>query len=109
MTLAMQHPLIDQQAIASMSSDDNKPKSLMSRGKGDYKIVTGGRSIKHHRVSNWSGHSYWPANPVGALDPGSSPEQPAAKRQKVKRVPTKYVYDYQSPDAKTPAVKAPAT
>ncbi len=92
-----------------MSSDDKKPKSLMSRGKGDYKIVTGGRSIKHHRVSNWSGHSYWPANPVEALDPGSSPEQPAAKRQKVKRVPTKYVYDYQSPDAKAPAVKAPAT
>ena len=91
-----------------MSSEDSKPKSLMSRNKGDCKIVTGGRSIKHHRVSNWAGHSYWPANPVEALDPGSSsPEQPASKKQKTKRVPTKYVYDYQGAEGKAGPIKVP--
>ena len=67
-----------------MSSSDNKPKSLMSRNKGDGQVITGGRSVKHHRVNPSLHHSTWPANPVEDLDAA-----PAAKRVKKNRVPRK--------------------
>ena len=76
--------MLTSQAMASMSSEESKPRSLMSRNKGDSKVISGGRSIKHHRLVNWSApqHSTWPANP----DHPGSLEQPA-KRQKRKRIP----------------------
>ncbi len=67
-----------------MSSSDSKPKSLMSRNKGDGQVITGGRSIKHHRVNPTLHHSTWPANPVE--DPDIAP---AAKRAKKHRLPRK--------------------
>lgn len=37
------------QAVASMGSNDREPQSVMSRNKGDGKVVTGGRKIKHRQ------------------------------------------------------------
>lgn len=66
-----------------MSSEETKPRSVMSRGKDNDKVVSGGRPIKYHRVTSWAGSqpSVWPPN----ADVASSPEQPA-KRQKRMRV-----------------------
>ncbi|KAL9576140.1 MAG: hypothetical protein Q9212_007350 [Teloschistes hypoglaucus] len=73
----------DSFAIASMSSEEHKPRSVMSRSPEAGKITTGARSIKHHRVATWppGHHSLWPP---GADPPSPSPEQPA-KRQKKTR------------------------
>ncbi|KAL8827039.1 MAG: hypothetical protein Q9170_007172 [Blastenia crenularia] len=73
----------DSFAMASMSSEENKPRSVMSRSKDSGRVVSGGRSIKHRRVTSWppGHHSGWP----GAPEAAPSPEQPA-KRQKRKRV-----------------------
>lgn len=65
-----------------MSSSEHKPKSLMSRNKGDSQVITGGRSIKHHRGNPSRNHSTWVVNPVDELDPA-----PAAKRVKKNRIP----------------------
>ena len=65
-----------------MSSSEHKPKSLMSRNKGDSQVISGGRSIKHHRGNPSRHHSTWVANPVDELDPA-----PAAKRVKKNRIP----------------------
>lgn len=66
-----------------MSSEEHKPRSVMSRSPEAGKITTGARSIKHHRVATWppGHHSIWPP---GADPPSPSPEQPA-KRQKKTR------------------------
>ncbi|KAL8910529.1 MAG: hypothetical protein Q9172_007830, partial [Xanthocarpia lactea] len=74
----------DSFAMASMSSEESKPRSVMSRSKESNKVVSGGRSIKYHRVPTWPAghHSTWP----GHVDGSPSPEQPA-KRQKRNRVP----------------------
>lgn len=66
-----------------MSSEESKPRSVMSRSKESGRVVSGGRSIKYRRVTSWppGHHSGWPA----AAETSSSPEQPA-KRQKRKRV-----------------------
>ncbi|KAL8731160.1 MAG: hypothetical protein Q9166_003567 [cf. Caloplaca sp. 2 TL-2023] len=74
----------DSFAMASMSSEESKPRSIMSRSKEHDRAVSGGRSIKYHRVPTWPGghHSTWP----GHTDTSPSPEQPA-KRQKRIRVP----------------------
>ncbi|KAL8681602.1 MAG: hypothetical protein Q9186_002271 [Xanthomendoza sp. 1 TL-2023] len=74
----------DSFAMASMSSEESKPRSVMSRSKENNKVVSGGRSIKYHRVPTWpvGHHSTWP----GHADTSPSPEQPA-KRQKRNRVP----------------------
>ncbi|KAL8714375.1 MAG: hypothetical protein Q9220_001708 [cf. Caloplaca sp. 1 TL-2023] len=73
----------DSFAMASMSSEESKPRSVMSRTKENARVVSGGRSIKYHRGSTWpiSHHTTWPPN-----GEASSPEQPA-KRQKRTRVP----------------------
>lgn len=67
-----------------MSSEESKPRSVMSRSKETGKVVSGGRSIKYRRVTSWPpGHrSGWPTT----AEASTSPEQPA-KRQKRKRVP----------------------
>ena len=65
-----------------MSSSDHKPKSLMSRNRGDGQVITGGRSLKHHRGNPSLHHSTWVANPVDELDAA-----PAAKRIKKNRIP----------------------
>ena len=70
------------QAVASMSSSDHRPKSLMSRNRGDGQVITGGRSLRHHRGNPSFHHSTWVANPVDELDAG-----PAAKRAKKNRIP----------------------
>ncbi|KAL8798068.1 MAG: hypothetical protein Q9182_006979 [Xanthomendoza sp. 2 TL-2023] len=74
----------DSFAMASMSSEESKPRSVMSRSKENNRVVSGGRSIKYHRGHTWpvGHHSTWP----GHVDPSPSPEQPA-KRQKRHRVP----------------------
>ncbi|KAI4114712.1 MAG: hypothetical protein LQ345_004553 [Seirophora villosa] len=74
----------DSFAMASMSSEESKPRSVMSRSKDSGKVVSGGRSIKYRRVTSWppGHHSGWPT--IAEASP--SPEQPA-KRQKRKRVP----------------------
>lgn len=54
----------------------------MSRNKGDGQVITGGRSIKHHRVNASLHHSSWPVNPVDDLDAA-----PASKRAKRHRIP----------------------
>ncbi|KAL8811102.1 MAG: hypothetical protein Q9223_002346 [Gallowayella weberi] len=74
----------DSFAMASMSSEESKPRSVMSRSKETNQVVSGGRSIKYHRGPTWpvGHHSTWP----GHVDPSPSPEQPA-KRQKRHRVP----------------------
>lgn len=76
--------------MASMGSDDTKPKSLMSRNKGDNKVITGGRSIKHLKT-NWgsSTSATWLSNPDRDLDPDVSDddERPKAKKPMFKHVP----------------------
>ncbi|KAL8996751.1 MAG: hypothetical protein Q9169_003822 [Polycauliona sp. 2 TL-2023] len=74
----------DSFAMASMSSEESKPRSVMSRSKESNKVVSGGRAIRYHRVPTWPSahHSTWPGNP----DASPSPEQPA-KRQKRTRGP----------------------
>ncbi|KAL8995834.1 MAG: hypothetical protein Q9188_006716 [Gyalolechia gomerana] len=73
----------DSFAMASMSSEESKPRSVMSRSKDSGRVVSGGRSIKYRRVTSWppGHHSGWPVT----AEASSSPEQPA-KRQKRKRV-----------------------
>ncbi|KAL8737218.1 MAG: hypothetical protein Q9181_001902 [Wetmoreana brouardii] len=69
--------------MASMSSEESKPRSVMSRGKDNDKVVSGGRPIKYHRVSSWppGHHSTWPPNAEA-----SPPSEQPAKRQKRMRV-----------------------
>ncbi|KAL8904636.1 MAG: hypothetical protein Q9171_006982 [Xanthocarpia ochracea] len=80
----LQRYILTAQAMASMSSEESKPRSVMSRSKESNKVVSGGRSIKYHRGPTWPAghHSAWP----GHADGSPSPEQPA-KRQKRNRVP----------------------
>ena len=59
-----------------MSSLDYKPKSVMSRGRGDSRIITGGRVCKHHRAS--LRNSNWPASKD---DPSTPPSKRAKKIQ----------------------------
>lgn len=74
-----------------MGSDDSKPKSLMSRNKGDNKVITGARSIKYWQRPSWgiSGHPTWLSNPDEALNPPdlSDDERPKAKKPMFKHVP----------------------
>lgn len=67
-----------------MSSEESKPRSVMSRSKESGKVVSGGRSLKYRRVTSWppGHHSGWPTT----AEASPSPEQPS-KRQKRKRVP----------------------
>ncbi|KAI4239848.1 MAG: hypothetical protein LQ352_007764 [Teloschistes flavicans] len=77
----------DSFAIASMSSEEYKPRSVMSRSPESGKITTGARSIKYHRVATWppGHHSTWPPN---ADPPSPSPEQPAKRQKKMRVVPS---------------------
>ncbi|KAI4142237.1 MAG: hypothetical protein LQ341_003269 [Variospora aurantia] len=70
--------------MASMSSEESKPRSVMSRSKESGRVVSGGRSLKYRRVTSWppGHHSGWPTT----AEASPSPEQPT-KRQKRKRVP----------------------
>ncbi|KAL9602493.1 MAG: hypothetical protein Q9219_001787 [cf. Caloplaca sp. 3 TL-2023] len=82
----VERDFMDSFAMASMSSEESKPRSVMSRSKDSGRVVSGGRSIKYRRVTSWAPgmpghHSGWPGPP----ETSSSPEQ-AAKRQKRKRV-----------------------
>ncbi|KAI4286233.1 MAG: hypothetical protein L6R35_004455 [Caloplaca aegaea] len=74
----------DSFAMASMSSEESKPRSVMSRSKESGRVVSGGRSLKYRRVTSWppGHHSGWPTT----AEASPSPEQPT-KRQKRKRVP----------------------
>lgn len=67
-----------------MSSEESKPRSVMSRSKESGRVVSGGRSLKYRRVTSWppGHHSGWPTT----AEASPSPEQPT-KRQKRKRVP----------------------
>lgn len=67
-----------------MSSEESKPRSVMSRSKESGKVVSGGRSLKYRRVTSWppGHHSGWPTT----AEASASPDQPS-KRQKRKRVP----------------------
>ena len=56
----------------------------MSRNKGDGQVITGGRSIRHHRVNPSLHHTQWPANPAEDID-----SAPAAKRAKKHRIARK--------------------
>ncbi|KAL9017068.1 MAG: hypothetical protein Q9185_005578 [Variospora sp. 1 TL-2023] len=73
----------DSFAMASMSSEESKPRSVMSRSKESGRVVSGGRSLKYRRVTSWppGHHSGWPTT----AEASPSPEQPT-KRQKRKRV-----------------------
>ncbi|KAL8666636.1 MAG: hypothetical protein Q9168_007427 [Polycauliona sp. 1 TL-2023] len=77
----------DSFAMASMSSEESKPRSVMSRSKEHNKVTSGGRAIKYHRVPTWpsSHHSTWPGNPDIA---SSSPEQPAKRQKRTRGTPT---------------------
>ena len=70
-----------------MSSEENKPRSVMSRSKDSGKVVSGGRSIKYRRVTSWppGHHSGWPA---AAAEASSSPEQPTKRQKRKRAVPT---------------------
>ena len=69
-----------------MSSEETKPRSVMSRSKDTDKVVSGGRPMRYHRVTSWTSnhHSIWPPKAEGTL---LSSDQPASKRQKRMRVP----------------------
>lgn len=69
-----------------MAGEDKEPRSVMSRNKGYNQVVTGGRSVRHHR---WT-RGTWPANPDEKHDTDSEP-LPEAKRQKTKRVSRRIV------------------
>lgn len=47
------------QAVASMGSGDSKPKSVMSRNKGDGKVITGARKIRTQLDPSWG----WSSSP----------------------------------------------
>jgi hypothetical protein len=66
--------------VASMATDDREPRSVMSRGKGDGRVVDGGRMVKHRR---WSSphRGTWPANPADSHE-GELDRQHSFKRQK---------------------------
>ncbi|KAL8994638.1 MAG: hypothetical protein Q9169_005439 [Polycauliona sp. 2 TL-2023] len=76
----------DSFAMASMSSEESKPRSVMSRSKESNKVVSGGRAIRYHRVPTWpsSHHSTWPGNP----ETSPSPEQPAKRQKRTRGPPT---------------------
>lgn len=67
-----------------MGSDDPKPQSLMSRNKGDNKVITGGRSIKHWPKHGWtrSSTATWLSNPDKALNPGELYEDESPPKAK---------------------------
>ena len=66
-----------------MSSLEFKPKSVMSRGRGDGRIITGGRVCKHHRASLRT--PSWPAS----KDESSTPPSKRAKKIQLLRNRTK--------------------
>ncbi|CAO1601211.1 hypothetical protein XANCAGTX0491_004878 [Xanthoria calcicola] len=76
----------DSFAMASMSSEESKPRSVMSRSKESNKVVSGGRSIKYHRVPTWPAghHSTWPGN----TEVSPSPEKPAKRQKRTRGPPT---------------------
>ncbi|KAL9594633.1 MAG: hypothetical protein Q9179_005306 [Wetmoreana sp. 5 TL-2023] len=76
----------DSFAMASMSSEESKPRSVMSRGKDNDKVVSGGRPIKYHRVSSWppGHHSTWPPN----AEASPPPEQPTKRQKRMRVTPT---------------------
>ena len=75
----------DSFAIASMSSEDEKPKCLMSRNTGHGDCMTGGRSLSYRPKSTSNRITTWPINPEPGLDPC-----PNAKR--TKRIPKRGPY-----------------
>lgn len=81
----LQECILTHQAMSSMSSEESKPRSVMSRNKETNKVVSGGRSIKYHRVPTWPAghHSTWPGN----ADASSSPEQPAKRQKRSRNLP----------------------
>lgn len=84
-----------------MGSDDTKPQSLMSRNKGDNKVITGGRSIKHWPKTSWrsSGTATWLSNPDKALNPphpSADESPPKAKKQMFRHVP-RHSHDHPKP------------
>lgn len=89
-----------------MGSDDLKPQSLMSRNKGDNKVITGGRSIKHWPKHGWSRSSTatWLSNPDKALNPGelyADESPPKAKKPMFKHAPhAPHVVDNPQPTAR---------
>ena len=74
----------DSFAIASMSSEDVKPMTLMSRSGGHGECITGGRSMTYRKGTR-NRLNTWPVNPDPHLDP-----LPNAKR--TKRIPRKGPY-----------------
>ncbi|KAL8850371.1 MAG: hypothetical protein Q9221_004691 [Calogaya cf. arnoldii] len=78
--------LLTEQAMASMSSEESKPRSVMSRSKESNRVVSGGRSIKYHRVPTWPAghHSTWPGN----TEILPSPEQPAKRQKRTRGAPS---------------------
>ena len=54
-----------------MSSLDYKPKSVMSRGRGDGRCITGGRACKHSRAPSLR-HSSWPSTKEDSVTPSST-------------------------------------
>ena len=59
----------DSFAIASMSSEDDRPKCLMSRNTGHGECMTGGRSLSYRPRTTRSLINTWPINPGPGLDP----------------------------------------
>ena len=98
----LQECILTEQAMSSMSSEESKPRSVMSRNKETNRVVSGGRSIKYHRVPTWPAghHSTWPGN----AEASSSPEQPAKRRrtqsEPSRRLPPSFTssFDDQDPD-----------
>ena len=77
------HQTYLQQAVASMSTNDKEPRSVMSRGKGDGHVVNGARTVKFHRYTT-PHRGTWPVNPDENRDSDPDPPPPS-KRQKTKR------------------------
>ena len=75
----------DSFAIASMSSEDDKPKCLMSRNTGHGECITGGRSLSYRPQTTRYRITSWPINPAPGLDPC-----PNARRSK--RIPKRGPY-----------------
>lgn len=93
-----------------MGSDDTKPRSTMSRNKGNSKVITGGRSIKHWPASRWPhAASTWPANPDADLNPPFLTERTLPTRSKTARVPKLHTSrtEYGQDDAAGPKKAGP--
>ena len=90
-----------------MATSDKDPRSVMSRGKGDGRVATGARVVKHRRWTSMASHrEKWPEN----LDEAVDSTKPSVKHhQKRRHTAVKFDNPQRKPTFPPPDEKARAS